>query len=223
MRHIWPIWKQTCFLLLLQVPFMAAVLPDVGSAAPKSKAPASSHAVESKMAYCQTCHGPSGRGFHGYYPIPRLAGQQPEYSINQVKAFAERRRTNNIMFNVAHDLDAGTLTALVKRFSELNPPPLGGPSKTLAPAGKKLYEEGIPDASIPPCAGCHGPEAKGRDQIPRLAGQLPEYVLNKLKNWSKERGQDPKNPDMSAVMEPIAHGLTEKQIREVAAYVSSLK
>ena len=127
------------------------------------------------------------------------------------------------MFNVSHDLDKGTLSALVKRFSELDPAPLGGASKGLVPAGKKLYEEGIPESSIPPCAACHGAEAKGRDQIPRLAGQLHDYIFNKLKNWSKERGQDSKNPDMSAVMEPIAHGLSDKQIRDIAAYVSSLR
>jgi hypothetical protein len=42
-------------------------------------------------------------------------------------------------------------------------------------------------------------------------------------NWSKERGQDPKNPDVSAIMEPIAHSLTESQIKAVAAYVSYLE
>ena len=58
--------------------------------------------LQAKVAYCETCHGASGRGFRGYYPIPRLAGQQPEYFENQLRAFTERRRTNNIMFNVAH-------------------------------------------------------------------------------------------------------------------------
>ena len=56
--------------------------------------------LQAKMAYCENCHGVSGRGFQGYYPIPRLAGQQPEYIKNQLQAFIERRRTNNIMFNV---------------------------------------------------------------------------------------------------------------------------
>jgi cytochrome c553 len=39
-------------------------------------------------------------------------------------------------------------------------------------------------------------------------------------NWSKERGQDPKNPDTSAIMEPIAHNLTRAQVAAVAAYLS---
>ncbi|MGC1863743.1 MAG: cytochrome C, partial [Methylocystis sp.] len=59
--------------------------------------------------------------------------------------------------------------------------------------------------------------------FPRLAGQLNDYVFNKLVNWSKERGQDKSKPDTSAIMEPIAHGLTEPQIKAVAVYLSSLE
>ena len=85
--------------------------------------------------------------------------------------------------------------------------------------GKKLYEEGVPS----PCASCHGPEAKGADAFPRLAGQLHDYVYGKLTNWEKERGQDKANPDTSAIMQPIAHDLTAAQIKAVAAYVSQLQ
>jgi cytochrome c553 len=56
-----------------------------------------------------------------------------------------------------------------------------------------------------------------------LAGQLHDYIFGKLTNWSKERGQNPAKPDTSAIMEPIAHGLTDPQIRAVAAYVSNLE
>ena len=89
--------------------------------------------------------------------------------------------------------------------------------------GKKIYEEGIPSADVPPCASCHGPEAKGNGVFPRLAGQLHDYIFNKLVNWSSERGQDPKNPDISAIMQPIAHNLTKSQIAAVAAYLNYLE
>ena len=60
--------------------------------------------LQAKLGYCKDCHGPSAQGYHGYFPIPRLAGQQTEYLENQLRAFIEHRRTNNIMFNVAHAL-----------------------------------------------------------------------------------------------------------------------
>ena len=173
------------------------------------------------MAYCENCHGGSGRGFQGYYPIPRLAGQQPEYIKNQLQAFIERRRTNNIMFNVSHVLTPAMLDALTTSFQNLNPKPLViGAPKELVADGRKIYEEGLPASDVPPCASCHGPEAKGDGQFPRLAGQLSDYVINKLKNWTKERGQDPAKPDASAIMQPIAHSLNDQQIKAVAAYLN---
>jgi len=184
----------------------------------------SKHELQGKLAYCENCHGVAAQGFHGYYPIPRLAGQQPEYLKNQVQAFVERRRTNNIMFNVAHVLSPAMLSALADSFHDLNPKPLTSTAPNeLVAAGKKIYEEGLPDRDVPPCASCHGPDAKGDGQFPRLAGQLPDYIFNKLKNWDKERGQDPAKPDTSTIMQPITHNLTDQQIKAVAAYLNQLE
>jgi len=155
--------------------------------------------------------------------MPRLAGQQPEYIENQLRAFIERRRTNPVMFNVAHVLSPSMVSALATHFKDLDPKPLRGAPIELAAAGKKIYQEGVSGTDVPPCASCHGPEAKGQGVFPRLAGQLHDYMLKKLVNWSKERGQDLAKPDTSAIMEPIAHSLTEPQIAAVAAYLSYLE
>jgi cytochrome c553 len=205
----------------LQASVIAIVFAASGHA--EDKSPVSNADLQSKIQYCKTCHGLSGQGYRGAIPMPRLAGQQPEYTENQLKAFTERRRTNPVMFNVAHALSPAMLTALTREFKELNPKPLGGAPRDLTATGKKIYDEGIPGTDIPACASCHGVDAKGNGPFPRLAGQLHDYVLKKLTNWSKERGQDPANPDTSAIMEPIAHGLTASQIAAVAAYLSYLE
>jgi cytochrome c553 len=207
----------------LQVALRVAVSAIVLSPAVGAEQAVPKHELQAKIAYCETCHGTSGRGFHGYNPIPRLAGQQPEYLKNQLKAFVERGRSSNIMYNVSHVLTPPMLMALATNFSELDPKPLGGAPKKLAATGKKIFEAGIPESNIPACATCHGPDAKGNGPFPRLAGQLYDYLFNKLTNWSQERGQNPAKPDTSAIMEPIAHGLTAPEIRAVAAYVSDLE
>lgn len=178
---------------------------------------------EAKINYCQDCHGPSGQGYRGFYPIPRLAGQQIEYLKNQLQAFVERRRTNNIMFNVSHTLSPAMIDALATRFRDLDPKPIGGAPKNLVAEGQRIFENGAPDANVAACAACHGPEATGRDQFPRLAGQLNTYVIKTLSSWGTERGQNPAKPDTSAVMLPVAHSLTRAQIEAVAAYVSTLR
>jgi cytochrome c553 len=179
--------------------------------------------IQGKLDYCKDCHGRSAQGFHGYFPIPRLAGQQPEYLKNQLQAFIEHRRTNNIMFNVAHSLSPAMIDALAADFREMNPPPLGGGARHLVSAGEKIFQNGAPEANIAACGACHGPEGQGSGEIPRLAGQLSDYTFNKLVNWSKERGQNPTEPDISAVMSPVAHSLTRSQVEAIAAYLSYLK
>jgi cytochrome c553 len=208
----------------LRLALQTAILVIVFSAAGRAQNAAdfSKQALQAKEDYCKTCHGVAGQGFRGASPIPRLAGQQPEYFENQLRAFIEHRRDNKFMYNVSHVLSPAMRTALAAHFKDLNPRPLGGAPRELAAAGKKLYEEGS-GTDVPPCASCHGPEAKGEGPFPRLAGQLQDYVFNKLTNWSSERGQDPKNPDTSAIMEPIAHGLTKPQIAAVAAYLNYLE
>jgi cytochrome c553 len=197
--------------------------PSAPSLAEEKDASVPARELKAKTDYCKTCHGLSGQGFRGSFPMPRLAGQQPEYVKNQLQAFIERRRTNPVMFNVSHVLTPAMLTALSSYFKDLNPKPVGGAPRESLAVGKKIYEEGVPAAEVPPCASCHGPDAKGADAFPRLAGQLHDYMIRKLTNWDKERGQDKANPDNSAIMQPIAHNLTEAQIKAVAAYLSYLE
>jgi cytochrome c553 len=101
-------------------------------------------ALQAKIEYCKTCHGISGQGFRGAYPMPRLAGQQPEYLENQLRAFIERRRANPVMFNVAHVLSPSMVEALAEHFKDLNPKPLGGAPKELEAAGKKFTKKDYP-------------------------------------------------------------------------------
>jgi len=93
------------------------------------------------------------------------------------------------MFTVTHVLSPEMVKALAAEFKDLDPKPLGDAPRELAAAGKRIYEEGIPSANVPPCANCHGADAKGNGPFPRLAGQLDDYILRKLVNWSQERGQ----------------------------------
>jgi cytochrome c553 len=209
--------------LVLQAALLAIALSGIGHAADTSTSPVSERELQAKIQYCTYCHQPSGQGYRGASPIPRLAGQQPEYFENQLKAFIERRRVNKFMFKVAHSLSPEMLAALAQHFNELNPKPLGGAPRELVDTGQKIFKEGVPEANIPPCATCHGPDAKGNGQFPRLAGQLYPYIIKVLGNWDKERGQDAANPDTSAIMKPIAHKLTKSQIQAVAAYLSDLE
>lgn len=203
--------------LALQSAVLASVFITAARAQDVAPAGISPQEVQAKIAYCEVCHGPSAQGFVGFYPIPRLAGQQIAYIENQLHGFIERTRTNPIMTNVAHTLSPAMLTALATKLHDLNPKPVGGAPANLVAAGETIYKNGISSANVPACAGCHGADAKGNAQFPRLAGQLYPYVVRQLTNWSTERAEN-----LSGIMAPIAHNLNKSQIKEVAAYVGGL-
>jgi cytochrome c553 len=207
--------------LTLPAAMLAVALCTAGHAEERG-APARQGGLEAKLEYCKTCHGLSGQGYLGYFPMPRLAGQQPQYIENQLRAFIERRRTNPIMFNVAHVLSPSMLTALATHFRHLDPRPLGGAPRGSIATGKRIYEEGLPEANVAACSACHGTEGKGQNEIPRLAGQVYAYTVGQLTSWKQARGQG-SAVDTSAIMAPTAHNLTRSQVEAVAAYVSYLQ
>ena len=211
--------------LALQAAMLAILVSIAARVDGADAAGVSQHALRAKLDYCEVCHGVSAQGFIGFYPIPRLAGQQVEYIQNELRGFVEHKRMNaasptatNVMFNVGHVLSPEMIEALATSFHDLNPKPFGGAPKQDLSLGKKIFHEGIPSANVPACATCHGADAKGNGPIPRLAGQLYPYVAKQLTNWSHERAEENSN-----IMAPIAHGLTESQIDAVAAYVSDLE
>ncbi|VTZ26156.1 Cytochrome c553 [Methylocella tundrae] len=208
--------------LAFQTAILALVFAAPGRAEVKGPTDPSPQGLQAKLTYCKTCHGLSAEGYRGYYPMPRLAGQQPVYIENQLRAFMERRRTNPVMFNVAHVLSPEMVAALAAHLKELNPAPYGGAPKGSLALGKTIFEQGLPESNVPACSACHGPEGNGKDEIPRLAGQLFWYTEKTMTNWTKERGHGSVK-DTSAIMVPTTHDLSQSQIAAVAAYVSYLK
>jgi len=180
--------------------------------------------LKAKAEYCRTCHGVDAEGFRGAIPIPRLAGQPSEYVKGQLQAFITNTRVNPVMQNVARALSPAMVDGLASYFEKLDPKPLGGPPEDdkLAAIGKKIYKDGVSD-DIPTCSNCHGDDAKGDGPLPRLAGQLSDYMYAAMTNWKKERGQGKiTDDDTSSAMLPTVEGLNSEQKRAVAVYLSNL-
>ena len=189
--------------------------------------PAGAHAgeIEDKLEYCKNCHGNQAQGFQGYYTAPRLAGQPVEYLENQFEALAKHHRDNPIaqqfMWPAIEGIPHGSRATLARQFNALNPPPADGGPRHLVSAGRSIYEKGVPDENVPACAACHGEDAHGSNQVPRLAGQMYAYTVEQLDGWSRGyRSKDPVSPGETNTMKSIAAGMTKDQIRAVAAYLS---
>jgi cytochrome c553 len=200
---------------ILQTAFLAVLIPAAGLA----------DEVQEKLEYCKNCHGNQAQGFQGYYTAPRLAGQPVKYLENQFEALAKHRRDNPIaqqfMWPAIEGIHQGLGAALARQLNELDAPPADGGPKHLVSAGRSIYEKGVPDENVPACAACHGEDAHGSNQVPRLAGQMYAYTVDQLDGWGRGyRSKDPVSPGETNTMKSIAAGMTKDQIRAVAAYVS---
>ena len=69
---------------------------------------------------------------------------------------------------------------------------------------------------VPACVSCHGQNAEGAANLPRLATQFSGYIHTQLKSFNKrDRTND------NAVMHVVAEKMTELEMAAVAEYVSS--
>ncbi|WP_018412285.1 c-type cytochrome [Methyloversatilis thermotolerans] len=72
------------------------------------------------------------------------------------------------------------------------------------------------------CAACHN--ADGNSIIPanpKLAGQHPEYIAKQLHNFQAKDGKQPER--VNSIMNGMAAGLSDQDIRNLAAYYTSQK
>jgi cytochrome c553 len=70
-----------------------------------------------------------------------------------------------------------------------------------------------------PCAVCHGADLKGLGPVPNLAGRSPSYLARQMYDMKlgTRKGQ------LSALMMPVLANLTDADIVDLMAYVSSLE
>jgi cytochrome c553 len=213
-------------LVLALATVVLAVVFSVGVRAVDAEMAAGSRGyLQAKIEYCEDCHGRSGQGYVGFLTMPRLAGQTTTYLESQLRAFAEGRRDRGLFLNMAkiHGMNPTMRTALAAHFREAHPRPFGGAARHLATAGRRIFDDGVPEANIPACAACHGPEAQGQGPNPRLAGQLYPYLMSRLSRFPSESRRAGADVDPTTTMARIAHNLTRSQMAAVAAYVSQLK
>ena len=85
-------------------PAPAAAAPAVAAAAaPAALQPGTAERGREKVQMCQGCHGVPGfrTAFPEVYPVPRLAGQHPEYIVKALQEYKSGERTHPSMNGIA--------------------------------------------------------------------------------------------------------------------------
>lgn len=168
---------------------------------------------------CSNCHGVDGNSTSPDFP--RLAGQSEEYLVLQLKSFRGHDRRDppgpEFMWGLSRKLTDAQIDGLAAYFHAQTPKPNpAGPGAT-ADAGKLIFENGLPEEHVPACATCHGANAEGHDQFPRLAGQHANYLRRQLAVFQSTEGR----PE-GAIMKAVSHELRPAEIVAVAAYLQGV-
>jgi cytochrome c553 len=169
--------------------------------------------VESR---CALCHGREGVSSSPIYP--RLAAQHPDYLFKQLQDFRDMRRKSDTMGDMVKGMSDVEFRGLAAWFSSRKPAFRQPSDQDLANVGKYIFAKGNSFAGVPACASCHGANAYGTQQLPRLAGQHPAYLESQLKDFGgRERTND------NAVMHSVASKLTALETHALAVYIGGLQ
>ncbi len=200
-------------LLLAGALALSASLPVF---ADETDAATKAYAEKIAVTVCGTCHGPRGNSTQPKFP--RLAGQNAHYLSAQLKAFHDQTRGDpdavGYMWGMAGELDDATIDALGGYYAQQAPEhSAAGRDAALVARGRELFEHGIQSEGVPACSTCHGPDAHGLQEFPRLAGQHAQYVLKQLASFQS-------NMRNVAIMHGIAQNLPLTEMQAVAAYLA---
>jgi cytochrome c553 len=188
------------------------VLAAVGFALPaaaQQTQQAADPSIQAIVQTCGACHGADGNSANPQYPV--LAGQSWRYIYNELKDYQAGRRQNPIMSPMAKNLTRDQMIALGNYFAAQKPKPLA------FQADAKRVEAGkaISDAAL--CPMCHLGGFVGQNEIPRVAGQWPQYVKQQLEDFrAKRRTNDAGN------MTSVTRNLSDDDIENLAQYIANL-
>jgi cytochrome c553 len=163
---------------------------------------------------CFLCHGAQGESTSEVFP--RLAGQHAEYIAKQLTAFKSGQRKSTAMVEMVSKLTPDEMLALGKYYEKMSIPREEPKDPQLAAMGRYIFHNGNKFSGVPACVNCHGTNAEGAANLPRLATQFSGYIHTQLKSFNKrDRTND------NAVMHVEAEKMTELEMAAVAEYVSS--
>jgi cytochrome c553 len=185
---------------------LAIVLAAAGILA--ARAAAQDMPIAERIAQCGGCHGEDGNS--RLEKVPSLAGQPSFFILNQLILMREGVRKIEAMAPFVKGLKDSDIEALAAHYSKLEPKLL---DEKPDPA---LVARGAGIAVTRRCASCHLPTLAGQEQMPRLAKQRIDYMIDQLKAYltDKRSGAD-------TAMSASIFGLTHDEVVALAHYAAS--
>jgi len=161
-----------------------------------------------RLRICSSCHGEDGNS--RTVGVPSIAGQPKIFLENQLVLFREGVRAAPPLKQPAvaglTDREISTIAGVFGASPVQSGPGSSDPSR--AKRGRALAQE-------LGCGSCHLPDFQGREQIPRLAGQREEYLVEAMAGFRYNR-----RPAADSAMTLVLHGVSDSDIEAMAHFFS---
>jgi cytochrome c553 len=160
---------------------------------------------------CEACHG---KGGNSTTPLtPSIAGQPRTFLENQLIFFREGLRASPVMQAVARGMKDKDIAELAKHFA-------ASPVRIVSPgaADPKLDARGRQLAGGMHCGQCHLADFRGRAQMPRLAGQREDYLVETMKAY-----RDGKRTGADTTMSEVLYSLNDADIEALGHFLARRK
>ncbi len=179
--------------------------------------------LEAKLEYCKTCHGLSGQGYLGYFPMPRLAGTAARIHRGSAAGLhrAQADQSDHVQRRACAEPvdDHGAGNAFQRPQSQTARRSAKGIDRDRE---TNLRGRSSRNPTFPLAPPVTARRARAKMKFRDWRARSTPYMVGQLTGWKTERGQG-SAVDTSAIMAPTAHNLTRSQIEAVAAYVSYLQ
>lgn len=168
---------------------------------------------------CSNCHSIDGNSVSPNFP--KLAEQQPDYIVAQLKGFRNHRRADpegfEYMWGISRSLTDDQIKGLAAYFAAQKSVSPGPGDPKLVAEGKNIFDNGLSAQGVPPCSTCHGDHGQGNGEFPRVAYQHADYVIKQLTVFQRTN----ERPD-GVAMKAITHSLSDQNMAAVAAYLQQM-
>jgi cytochrome c553 len=171
---------------------------------------AGAQALPERVKLCESCHGPGGNAT--LEKTPSIAAQPDTFLENQLVYFREDLRNAPAMQAVAKGLKDEEITALARHFAAQKAVGAAARSDAAASARGKALADKMH------CGQCHLPAFQGREQMPRLAAQREDYLLEAMVGY-----RDGKRTGADTTMTEVLYGVGDEDLKALAAYLSQLR
>jgi len=160
---------------------------------------------------CAACHGADGNS--PTPGIPSIAGQPKLFIENQLILFREGLRVAPPMQPAVQGLTDKEIVRLAQHYAAL-------PARPAAtdPADPAQAARAVDVAKKLHCGSCHLPDFRGREQMPRLAGQREEYLVESMLAY-----RDNRRTGGDTIMAGTLYGVADADIRALAHYLARLR